>query len=1183
MRTSTVQSVFNALKPTRQQPTSARRLHLAARQHGQSISAEVTVRAGISVNGVWLRLKDNWIALDTVISPVDTTDQSDGEPKTFRLEIDLASIQQRLSDSVHDSSPTESQVLQGSNQESLVSLDEQALVSKTWSEAISDGSYSDRCTLYLGVTTAGTDIMGGAVFEDGRPEDVDQLKAVSYRVTFGRFQNTSLGEFHQIRSGECLVTPYVNRRGVLSLRLNEWLENYQRVVISKLRMRDGVLNLEGDLRVRHSRILNARLLLTARGLDNRWTAPLQIQRDYSWEETHYGHARYEFRVFLNFGGLKTDLLPDDVILDAWVQSDMAFSPELSHTSRIGRTPLIQRQLSNLGGVRGHEKSTLIIPYYTMKAKRTSFRLEKFPTASYDQLRNVMRQPIRNLLGNRSNRPIWIVGEQPERAQDTGLAFFQYVRANHPDIDAFYVIDPRAAEAQNLAGLDHVLEYRSPEHIRLSLLAERFIGSHHPSYLYPTRADSFKRLLRARNVFLQHGVIAMKWMEQTYGKKAASFNTDLFIVSSEREKEFIVNDLGYAPKEVAVTGLSRFDQLFDKTQEVKHRQIFIMPTWRDWLHTGDQFLASTYYNAWHALLTDPRFADIVAEHNLNIVFCLHPNMQAYADHFAAAPVKILVQGEADVQKLIKQSSLLITDYSSVAWDFSFLHKPVLFYQFDRSRMFRRVQPHLNLDDELPGPIAANVELLLQELSDQANAGISMPEKFKNRADKFIKYRDRSNSARIFHAISLLSQPYLPARSGQVKELRTAGFNFFRKSRYYHPLMRTVYRVLSKLPADENIVFFESGLGRQVNDSPRAIYDELVARGDNRRKVWSVRGRASFGDENTTVVKRNSPSYFWFLARSKYWVSNQNLPHYITRGPGRFYVQTWHGTPLKRMALDIEEIHGRDEGYLGRVTKAAAQWSVLVSPSQYATSCLRSAYGYRGPSVEFGYPRNDALVSQNRDSVGSDVRERLGIPPHAKTVLYAPTFRDDVSLGNGRFGFELPFSLENFCDQLGDDVVLILRTHSLVAGRLHIPEHLRDAIVDASKFPDIQPLFLAADVLVTDYSSVYFDYSLLRRPMIFYAYDLERYRDSLRGFYLDYEATVPGPVETTEQGLFASIQEGLAQPDRSESTIENFVEKFNPHSDGGATARTVDLMLESGSKISQSTAIGKILRTLCGSYT
>src|SRR5690606_34880423 len=210
-------------------------------------------------------------------------------------------------------------------------------------------------------------------------------------------------------------------------------------------------------------------------------------------------------------------------------------------------------------------------------------------------------------------------------------------------------------------------------------------------------NTFKKKVKAVKVFLQHGVMGTKNMVANYGKHANGFEVDLFMVSSDFEKKIIVEDFGYSPKEVFVTGLSRFDTLFENDIE-KKRQILIIPTWRDWITTDEAFLESEYYKRYNELIHHEKLHELAKTFNLDIVFCLHPNMQRFTNYFENSNVTIINQGEVNVQDLIKESSLMITDYSSVGFDFSFLYKPVLYYQFDRARFIGKRPSHLNLDED-----------------------------------------------------------------------------------------------------------------------------------------------------------------------------------------------------------------------------------------------------------------------------------------------------------------------------------------------------------------------------------------------------------------------------------------------------------------------------------------------------
>jgi len=653
---------------------------------------------------------------------------------------------------------------------------------------------------------------------------------------------------------------------------------------------------------------------------------------------------------------------------------------------------------------------------------------------------------------------------------------------------------------------------------------------------------------------------MKWMTKTYGKAAAGFSTDLFLTSSEREKSMIVEDFGYSPDEVEVTGLSRFDSLFDSDVETKPKQLLILPTWRDWLTTTDRFMETRFFEEWHGFLNSPEFLDLCRRFDLDVVFGLHPNMRQHIGEFSDSPAQVFVQGEVNVQTLIKQSGIMITDYSSAGLDFSFLHKPLLYFQFDQSRFFGKAGSHFDLSRELPGPVNTTRSSLISQLDRLLSNGASSFDRYFERADSLYPFRDQNNRERIIHAIANAKRRRKLDALKNSEPVQIAKKRLRRNKRYF-PTMKRFFATAKKLPIAEDTIVFESGLGKQYSDSPRAIYEELVRRGDTRTKVWVYNRRLPFSDPHTIVVQRLSPQYFWYLARAKYWVNNQNFPFYITRRKNGVYLQTWHGTPLKRMQHDLDVIEGRDSGYLERVSQASRQWSYLLSPSPFATAAFSTAFRHNAEILEHGYPRNDVLASPGVHVLSDPIREKLDLPKDKKVLLYAPTFRDDQNISGNRFGFDLPFDMERFAALHGNEYVLLLRMHVVVRNKISIPDHLSDVVRDVSTHDNINELYIVSDALITDYSSVFFDYSILERPIIFFAYDLEKYRDQLRGFYLDYDSEVPGPVVTSEGELWNTVSLLEEKAPELSARSAAFASEYAPYDDGYAAQRVVDRVFPS----------------------
>ena len=352
-----------------------------------------------------------------------------------------------------------------------------------------------------------------------------------------------------------------------------------------------------------------------------------------------------------------------------------------------------------------------------------------------------------------------------------------------------------------------------------------------------------------------------------------------------------------------------------------------------------------------------------------------------------------------------------------------------------------------------------------------------------------------------------------------------------------------------------------------DNPRAIYDGLVARrGTTDRHTWlcTVKTRDSFPPQVTPVLY-GTPEARAALESADLVVGNDCISMEWTKQAGTTYLQTWHGTPLKRIHHDIPNA---PEGWLTKPDRDVARWDLLLSPNPPSTERLRHAFRFEGPVRETGYPRNDILSSPDRDAVRARVRAELGIPDGATAVLYAPTWRDDLVLGGaGGPQVQLPLDLDAFAARLGSDHVLLLRLHSIISDRLELAAD--SPVVDVSDRPESAELYLAADVLVTDYSSAMFDFAVTGKPMLFFTYDLEHYRDDLRGFYVDLAEIAPGPLLRTSDELLAAVSHIDEVTADHAGRYARFRETFCSLEDGHATERVLDLLFPSGDSAGRAT--------------
>ncbi|GAA3822746.1 hypothetical protein GCM10022226_49020 [Sphaerisporangium flaviroseum] len=366
------------------------------------------------------------------------------------------------------------------------------------------------------------------------------------------------------------------------------------------------------------------------------------------------------------------------------------------------------------------------------------------------------------------------------------------------------------------------------------------------------------------------------------------------------------------------------------------------------------------------------------------------------------------------------------------------------------------------------------------------------------------------------------------------------------------------------------------GRSYSDNARAIYEERLRRGDDREHIWVVKDGAFVPPDSAalgldpgivpTVVREGSREHYTALARSSHIITNTLSPQWFRAREDQICVQTWHGTPLKRV--------GGDQRHMSREPRPAAwyrqaaevaNWDLLVTQSPWASEVLRRAFGYGGEIVESGYPRNDVLAYHDRTDLAAAVRRSLGVPAGKRVVLYAPTWRD-----HDRRSSSLRLDLAEAKRVLGRDHVLLVRGHMMqtppVVPGLVVPgpaslvrpgpmSREYPFAIDVTTYPDMADLLLIADVLITDYSSVMFDFAVTRRPMVFFGYDLERYRNT-RGLYLDLRTQAPGPLLSEGSDVIEAVRLIDALSGDYADRYEGFVRTYAPRDDGKAAARLVD---------------------------
>ena len=365
----------------------------------------------------------------------------------------------------------------------------------------------------------------------------------------------------------------------------------------------------------------------------------------------------------------------------------------------------------------------------------------------------------------------------------------------------------------------------------------------------------------------------------------------------------------------------------------------------------------------------------------------------------------------------------------------------------------------------------------------------------------------------------------------------------------------YKIFNKKEINQKQIIFCSFRGDYYSDSPKYLYEYLYENyPDEFDYVWVLNDKNVKVPGNPKKVKRFSLDFYKEVARSKYWVINGRQSVVLAKRKDQIIVSTWHGTPLKKLGLDIGNVYTRDPFLKHSYIDVSKEWDYLISPNRYTTDILKSSFGYEREIFESGYPRNDILYNADENKV-NEIKSKLNLPNDKKIILYAPTWRDDEFVDIGSVKFKLQLELDKLKEALSDEYIVLVRTHYFISNNLDL-SGVEDFAFDVSRYDDIAELYLVADILITDYSSVFFDYANLKRPILYYTYDLEKYENVLRGFYLDIHEEVPGPLLKTTEEVIDSIKNIESLKEEYKDKYDAFYERFCSIEDGNASKRIVE---------------------------
>ncbi|MFB7216686.1 CDP-glycerol glycerophosphotransferase family protein [Streptomyces sp. NPDC056227] len=406
---------------------------------------------------------------------------------------------------------------------------------------------------------------------------------------------------------------------------------------------------------------------------------------------------------------------------------------------------------------------------------------------------------------------------------------------------------------------------------------------------------------------------------------------------------------------------------------------------------------------------------------------------------------------------------------------------------------------------------------------------------------------------FHRAAGLPGSYTAHRAQQAvrdRRTRTTAALRRRKKTLRARVMRAAYRADLHRPLDPHLAVYGAYWNRGVACNPAAIHAKACELAPHIRGVWVVSSRHRDRMEpGTPYVIEGSRAYWRAMATATYLINNSSFPGGFTKRPGQVYLQTHHGTPLKTMGLDQRAYPALTNGIsFEKIVAHADQWDFSLSANPHTTEIWDRVYPSSYEHLNLGYPRNDIFFTATA-AQRAEIRDRLSLAPGQTTLLYAPTHRDY------RKDFVPRLDLERLARELGPDHVVLVRAHYFYgrSARLHGAR-----VIDVTGHPSVEELCLASDVLITDYSSLMFDYACLDRPIISYAPDWAAYRAS-RGTYFDLlsgrPGDTPGAVATTEDELIEVFRSGAWRSARTTALRAAFRARFCPYDDGRAAERVV----------------------------
>ena len=516
---------------------------------------------------------------------------------------------------------------------------------------------------------------------------------------------------------------------------------------------------------------------------------------------------------------------------------------------------------------------------------------------------------------------------------------------------------------------------------------------------------------------------------------------------------------------------------------------------------------------------------------------------------------------DIADLYLISDVLMTDYSSVMFDYGYLKRPMIFFAYDLAWYLNDTNRGVYLDyvKTVPGPIVANTQEIIDQLSDLDALKNAYHDKLHQFYDDFCTYGRLGDASK--KTVETL------INNADMNTQGETGFMANKLARLLHVsnISLAFFNFFGQRLKNQNIIIFESNHGKNANGNPLAMYNYLVKHNPVFELLWvtDASHEQYFKEQNLKYINRNTLKGILKLARASYWVTDRQFPNNWKKPRGLKLIQTTPGTAIKRLGNDVlaDYLPGQTiyQYQKSQVIAGRRDNYVLAGNIQDAWH-KKEAYRLTNNQVVMsGNPATDELLKISVDKI-KNIKKDLGIADNVKVILYEPTWRDNEIVNVDQYGVKNPLNLKQISQQLPANTIMLFKYHEDV--ELGIPDFTDyHNLKNVSNYVNNNDLLAIADVLISDYSAVIYDFALLNKPMIFYAYDLSQYQLNIHGLYPDdYEALVPGSVVKDENQLINAIINWHNGEYDYQVKLSSFNQKYNKFNDGQAAKKAWNVIFK-----------------------